>query len=960
MPVHRIRLKYPDRCVRCGAVVESGVWAMWDSETSRVWCAECPPRPTVSADQDRWERLVRYLRRCVEAEAACAVLPLGSNRLAALPLGEETVFARGARQVPLLPELDRLAGRLQSGQTLHYGWPTVVLGDCLAPLFSVELGRPSQLGGALPLQEDPALNHGLVRDEHFDAAAVAAVRTLSGSRLPVGDGEGMLHLVDAIARLLGLPGLGRSVQRPDLPRAAGLHNVAVAVIAEGNRASRALLEELDALEGRTDWTVTAAARLLDPAPSPEIARDRGPAAPLPLNRVQEDAVRAMRQRGLTVVSAPPGTGKTHLAVAALANAWLDGESALVASTDPAAVEAAAARARAVHPGLVLRTGNSSVREGLPARVRALAGAEPTDEVFARRELAQALQRRAGARSAVERRSALQVELLAAVRAEEEAARRAWGGPPPPEVDPALLLGQAERLAAAWLFGGLRRRRFLRAMRCAESAQVEDLAGWARATMRFREAAAELEPGDDGALLQASDAEWVRASHAATVAAVSAQLAGNPHAVEALARARHAGPGLAQAVQAALPTVRGWACTALSAKQNFPLQPGFFDLVVVDEANQCTLAALLPLAYRARRLAVLGDPGQLRPAVTLDDIRLESLAASCGFHRPALEQEGLDHGQGSAFAACAQRAEVLLLDEHYRCHPAIARWLNEGFYGGALTVLTDVGAFPPGRRGLSWVDVEGEAKPGPAGGLVNEAEADALLDFLAGQVDSGSSLGVVTPFAAQAALIRRRADQRFPRAVDLLCGTPASFQGEERDVVACSAVLAPGASPRTARWVEAQRHLLGVAAGRARRALVVFGHPAPGIPTLESLRAAAQPVEPGPGAGTEAERRLAEALRARGLSPAWKPVVEGYELGLVLPGLDVEVDEVGEIDVQGRHRARAVARDRVLGGLGYPVLRLPAWRCLREPDAVADEVVNRLASGPTGRTSAASPGSPPAR
>jgi len=46
--------------------------------------------------------------------------------------------------------------------------------------------------------------------------------------------------------------------------------------------------------------------------------------------------------------------------------------------------------------------------------------------------------------------------------------------------------------------------------------------------------------------------------------------------------------------------RGWACTTLAIKPNFPLTPGLFDLVIVDEASQCGLAAVLPAAYRAKR------------------------------------------------------------------------------------------------------------------------------------------------------------------------------------------------------------------------------------------------------------------------------------------------------------------------------------------------------------------------
>ena len=52
-------------------------------------------------------------------------------------------------------------------------------------------------------------------------------------------------------------------------------------------------------------------------------------------------------------------------------------------------------------------------------------------------------------------------------------------------------------------------------------------------------------------------------------------------------------------------LRGWACTALTAHSNFPLESGLFDLVIVDEASQCSLAAVLPLAYRAKTFGCRG-------------------------------------------------------------------------------------------------------------------------------------------------------------------------------------------------------------------------------------------------------------------------------------------------------------------------------------------------------------------
>ena len=85
-------------------------------------------------------------------------------------------------------------------------------------------------------------------------------------------------------------------------------------------------------------------------------------------------------------------------------------------------------------------------------------------------------------------------------------------------------------------------------------------------------------------------------------------------------------------------LRGWACTALAAHTNFHLESGLFDLVIVDEASQCSLAAVLPLAYRAKRLAVVGDPYQLYPIISLSDRLLEGIAHGVGFENTAAVTE----------------------------------------------------------------------------------------------------------------------------------------------------------------------------------------------------------------------------------------------------------------------------------------------------------------------------------
>ncbi len=171
--------------------------------------------------------------------------------------------------------------------------------------------------------------------------------------------------------------------------------------------------------------------------------------------------------------------------------------------------------------------------------------------------------------------------------------------------------------------------------------------------------------------------------------------------------------------------------------------------------------------------------------------------------------------------------------------------------------------------------------------------------LRGVIDSGyKTVGVVTPFTAQARLIDQIAKTQFGQDVlddiDFVSGTAHRLQGDERDAIVLSSVLSPGMSKSGARWIEKERNLLNVAVSRSRRALIVLAHPLIGdlgSPTLASLRVYLRDeVARNEGAGSPSvefrtdstsEKLLLDAMQLRGLFPYAKPEVEGYELDFAL-------------------------------------------------------------------------------
>ena len=103
-------------------------------------------------------------------------------------------------------------------------------------------------------------------------------------------------------------------------------------------------------------------------------------APLSINHAQEVILKKTMNACTTVVTGPPGTGKSQVVVDLVANAWTHGQSILVTSTNNAAVDVAVSRANSVVSGLVIRTGNKTAREAVPDVVAQLVsgakGAQP--------------------------------------------------------------------------------------------------------------------------------------------------------------------------------------------------------------------------------------------------------------------------------------------------------------------------------------------------------------------------------------------------------------------------------------------------------------------------------------------------------------------------------------------------------------------------------------------------------
>jgi superfamily I DNA and/or RNA helicase len=257
---------------------------------------------------------------------------------------------------------------------------------------------------------------------------------------------------------------------------------------------------------------------------------------------------------------------------------------------------------------------------------------------------------------------------------------------------------------------------------------------------------------------------------------------------------------------------------LATTYSSPLLYGLrFDTVIVDEASMAVLPELFYAACLASKQAIMiGDPRQLSPIVLSEDRKV----------RRALGRNIFD----VRVPAPHDSDLVVMLDTQYRMHPRIGDLVSTLFYSGRLQhgpatadhqSISDHAPYP--GKSLVVVDTRGLTSCQRAERLsrVNMATAALCAELAVEAWSAGhKSVGVITPYAAQATEIRRRLPRDAEAAID--CSTIHRFQGSERDVVIIDLVDTDAMPPGRllCGTDEQSANLLNVSLSRARGKLVI--------------------------------------------------------------------------------------------------------------------------------------------
>ncbi|MEJ8837781.1 ATP-binding protein [Ramlibacter sp. AN1133] len=237
----------------------------------------------------------------------------------------------------------------------------------------------------------------------------------------------------------------------------------------------------------------------------------------------------------------------------------------------------------------------------------------------------------------------------------------------------------------------------------------------------------------------------------------------------------------------------------------PLAPELFDVVVIDEASQVSVAQALPAMLRAKKVVVLGDSKQFsnvkssNASIAINEKYRSNLVQfferNVSRDAEALQRLAMFDVKRSVLEFCSIAASFsIMLRKHFRSYPELISYSSSTFYDRQLQAIKVRGVPMDEVVRFDQVPTEGKA----ATRTSNVAEADFIAERLVELLEEESppTVGVITPFREQHTLITKvlfnhPRGNEFEDRLRLKVMTFDSCQGDERQIIFYSMVATAG-------------------------------------------------------------------------------------------------------------------------------------------------------------------------
>lgn len=237
----------------------------------------------------------------------------------------------------------------------------------------------------------------------------------------------------------------------------------------------------------------------------------------------------------------------------------------------------------------------------------------------------------------------------------------------------------------------------------------------------------------------------------------------------------------------------WLVSPETASAIFPLEKDLFDVVIFDEASQCTVENGIPAIYRGKKTIIAGDEKQLPPSSLFKG----------SLQGDEEEDEVSDLEESESLLNLAKRVfPSKMLQWHYRSKSEeLINFSNHAYYNGNIQIAPNV-AHLKEPSSLQWHKVDGRWI-----NQCNEVEAHAVVDLLKVLLvkDANKSIGIITFNAKQQDKIQDIIDQKteddeefntlyqqvMGRELDerIFVKNIENVQGDERDIILFSIAYA---------------------------------------------------------------------------------------------------------------------------------------------------------------------------
>jgi very-short-patch-repair endonuclease len=727
----------------------------------------------------------------------------------------------------------------------------------------------------------------------------------------------------------------------------GLYNTNALFYGESTGYNNHLIKDLLELKSRRDCEKTALRFFVK---RQRIIRKRNltPILPFHANEYQTKAIADIFQNRLTVVTGPPGTGKSQFIANLVVNLFLKGKRVLFVSHTGEAVDVVTTKVNDEFRNLMLRTGKKELRQELKGKVNDL-------QIMASKRITQPGNRKyihslwahiQDWRNAVIKRDKMESAFQQSFFLLQELSEKH-------NLPRSSLLNMAHTATIKY------QEHKLKKMKAALVSMPT------RIKMETKIKQLEKEYYDACRIYVQS----LYVEHMFPDAKATGSINTFINRISNSTSSQTGKPDLVTADT--LSGLRVWSSTLKSLRATFPLKANLFDYVIFDESSQIDLPSSAPALYRSKNAVIVGDPMQLTHICDITGDKDYELAkrhklADMGHIYPS-KIRYCDVSLYKAAENCLT-AKPLFLVNHYRSDHQIISLCNDVFYKGNLKIFSSLNynAFPPTLPvGVSWQDVKGETVKHYSGSRENRKEAGVVCRLFADTLEriSGTNLtiGIVTPYSRQQRLIERKiiqnTDTRLLEKHKVKILTAHQFQGAEKDIIIFSTVLAAMGNGKTDTWYNLSPQILNVALSRPRYLLYIVGDKdycrgRQGIlgkisAVYDKIKAEERKETYDLRAkfDTPAERKFYECMQQLKIEKLGyrlipKYFVKRYVLDFALLGkrkIAVEIDGMQHETIEGIPILEDVERDAFLKNDGWTVLRFPNYMVLSDMPEIKKHV-----------------------